>query len=158
VNSDRVNRWLTLGANLGVLVGIILLLVELDQNREMMKAQIRHQIASEEANFAFETAHNRDVLEIVTRASRGEELEDFDMMQYGWRLAGWFKLQENIHYQARNGLFDESEYRGIKTQWKQFASTSPNLVSIWCVWRMNFSKDFRDDFDSVIENLDCGAI
>ncbi len=30
MDSDRVNRWLTLGANIGVLIGIILLIVELN--------------------------------------------------------------------------------------------------------------------------------
>ena len=46
MNADRVNRWLTLGANIGVLIGIILLLVELDQNRVLARAQI-HQDRSD---------------------------------------------------------------------------------------------------------------
>ena len=45
MNSDRIARWLSLAANLGVLAGIFLLIVELDQNREMMRAQIRHDMA-----------------------------------------------------------------------------------------------------------------
>ena len=40
MNSDRLNRWLTLGANLGVLVGIILILAELNQNSDLMRAQM----------------------------------------------------------------------------------------------------------------------
>jgi hypothetical protein len=31
---DKVNRWLTLTANVGVLVGIVLILIELTQNSE----------------------------------------------------------------------------------------------------------------------------
>jgi hypothetical protein len=54
VKSDRLKSWLTLGANLGVLVGIILILIELNQNAELMRAQIAqiradNQIASQEA-------------------------------------------------------------------------------------------------------------
>jgi hypothetical protein len=45
VASAKITRWLTLGANLGVLIGIALVLVELDQNREMMRAQIRNELA-----------------------------------------------------------------------------------------------------------------
>ena len=37
---DRLNRWLTFGANVGVLIGIILILIELNQNSEMMRAQM----------------------------------------------------------------------------------------------------------------------
>ena len=28
MNSDRINRWLTLGANIGVLIGLVLLVIE----------------------------------------------------------------------------------------------------------------------------------
>jgi hypothetical protein len=34
---DRLNKWLTLGANLGVLVGIILLVMEIRQNQEIIE-------------------------------------------------------------------------------------------------------------------------
>jgi hypothetical protein len=40
VDSDRVNRWLTLFANFGVLVGLLLLVFEIRQNTDMMKAQM----------------------------------------------------------------------------------------------------------------------
>jgi hypothetical protein len=40
MDADNVNRWLTLGANVGVLVGIILILLELNQNAELMLAQM----------------------------------------------------------------------------------------------------------------------
>lgn len=39
-----VNSWLTLGANLGVLIGIILTLVELNQNATMMRGQTRNYV------------------------------------------------------------------------------------------------------------------
>jgi hypothetical protein len=40
LKADAINRWLTLGANLGVLVGIFLLIAELNQNSTLMRAQI----------------------------------------------------------------------------------------------------------------------
>ena len=40
MDSDRINRWITLGANFGVLIGIILLIIEIQQNTEMMQAQL----------------------------------------------------------------------------------------------------------------------
>jgi hypothetical protein len=40
MDSNKANRWLTLGANIGVLIGIILILIELNQNADLMKAQI----------------------------------------------------------------------------------------------------------------------
>ena len=40
MESDRINRWLTLTANIGVLIGIILILIELNQNADLMRAQL----------------------------------------------------------------------------------------------------------------------
>ena len=38
--SDRLNRWLTLGANLGVLLGLIILIVEVRQNASLTRLSI----------------------------------------------------------------------------------------------------------------------
>ncbi len=41
MDSDKLNRWLTLGANIGVLIGIIFLAIELQQNNENLAAEVR---------------------------------------------------------------------------------------------------------------------
>ncbi len=46
MNADNVNKWLTLSANIGVVFGLILLLVELDQNSDLLRSQI-HQSRSD---------------------------------------------------------------------------------------------------------------
>ena len=46
MDSNRLNRWLTLIANVGVVIGLVLLLIELDQNSDLMQAQI-HQARSD---------------------------------------------------------------------------------------------------------------
>lgn len=40
LNADKVNKWLTLGANLGVLAGIILLAFEISQSSRTSKAEM----------------------------------------------------------------------------------------------------------------------
>ena len=57
MDTDKFNRWLTLTANLGILIGLVLLIVEIQQNTDLMRAQIamdrtttRMQILSDWAN------------------------------------------------------------------------------------------------------------
>jgi hypothetical protein len=38
---DKLNNWLMLAANLGVIAGIILLAVELQQNNSLLETQIK---------------------------------------------------------------------------------------------------------------------
>ena len=40
MNSDQIGRWLTLAANLGVIAGLILVAVQINQNTAITKAQI----------------------------------------------------------------------------------------------------------------------
>jgi hypothetical protein len=42
--SDRINSWLSLSANLAIFVGIVLVLIELNQNTEHLRLQLRDQI------------------------------------------------------------------------------------------------------------------
>jgi hypothetical protein len=46
VDSDRVTRWLTLGANIGVIVGIVFLVLEMRQNSAIATAQVRFEYAA----------------------------------------------------------------------------------------------------------------
>jgi hypothetical protein len=39
LNSDRLNRWLSLGANTGVLIGIVFLAIEIQQNSDLARLQ-----------------------------------------------------------------------------------------------------------------------
>ena len=40
MDSDRINRWLTLLANVGVIAGLVLVAVQINQNTQITKAQI----------------------------------------------------------------------------------------------------------------------
>jgi hypothetical protein len=67
VKSADVNRWLTLVANLAVLVGIILILIELDQNAGLMRAQMS-QARSDQLRQSYEArVHSEYWPEIVAK-------------------------------------------------------------------------------------------
>ena len=40
MNTERLNTWLALTANVGVIVGLIIVAVELNQNSDLMRIQI----------------------------------------------------------------------------------------------------------------------
>ena len=157
MDTENLNRWLSLAANTGVLIGIILLIVELGQARDMMRSQVRQQIAQEEANWLLTTAANRQLAEVTMQAAMGEKLDGPERLQYRTRLAAYFRLQENIHYQARQGLFDDVEFTGIKDQWRTFGKLSQGVRQEWCILRSSMSPEFRTDMNEALDNLDCTA-
>ncbi len=155
MNKIRVNRWLTLGANLGVLVGILLLVVELSQNRATVRAQTRHAISVEYTNFLTDTAYSPDMMDIIGRAVRGEELTPDENLRYTFRINAWFQIAANVHYQYRQGLFDDSEFDSIKNLWRGIGNANPRIAEIWCQFRPQYAPEFQAEMNAQFENLSC---
>ena len=155
MDSVRLNRWLTLGANLGVLIGIILLLVELDQNRDMMRAQTRHQLAMGLVELQIATGTNQQLVELLDRADSGEELTNAEQRQVGYRFNALIRYWENVHYQYRQDLYDEMEFAAQKEAWRKSFEDSPAITSYWCRMRLMYSPEFMAELDSLLPTNTC---
>jgi hypothetical protein len=55
---DRINKWLSLGANIGIILGLVFLIAELNQNSDMMRSQTRHAMVLNDTNVSIITAMN----------------------------------------------------------------------------------------------------
>ena len=155
MDTARLNQWLTLGANLAVLVGILLLVAELAQNRELMRAQMRTELSNGIIEILGFTATNPVLAEIVQRADNGEELTHSELLQYRHRVYGLFRYLENLHYQYRIGLFEEQEYSSQKLAWAAYLNNSNAAATEWCRLRPSVSPKFRKEVDAVLERHRC---
>jgi len=152
---DSLNRWLTLSANLGVLVGIILLVVELDQNRDMMRAQTRNEIARATQELLTSWATNPGLADIIVRANRSEDLSPSEYFMVAVRSESMLRHIENLHYQNRQGLFDRSEFEASSVRLSQLLRGQPSLVRHWCATRSGFSAEFNEYFQSILSADNC---
>lgn len=155
MDSDRINRWLTLSANIGVLVGILLLVVELDQNRDMMRAQTRNEIARATQELLTSWAANPVLADIVVRANRREDLSPSEAYMVAIRNESMLRHIENLHYQNRQGLFDRSEFEASSVRFSQLLRGQASLVRHWCVTRAAFSAEFTKYFQSILPSDAC---
>ncbi len=122
MNLDNLNKWLMLAANLGVIGGIILLAVELQQNNELLQSQARAARHDARTGVMRMRVENPIVGETISRFQNGEELlpqEIANMMAFvNFMLTGWEYLWSE--YDA--GLLDISEL-GIESRreaWNNF--------------------------------------
>jgi len=155
MDTDRVQRWATLGANIGVLIGIILLVVELGQNREMTRAQIRNEISRGLTELLMPIVENAEVAEIILRANDGEQLTPIEEFRLRRRNELVFRYWENEHYQYRHGLYDESEFSADADAIANVISTNPSLRAYWCDERLHYSMSFMDFVDNAIPPGSC---
>ena len=63
-----LNKWLTLGANIGVLIGLGLLILEINQNNELMLAQIEQSRSLALVDFRRQAAMDPEFSELMARA------------------------------------------------------------------------------------------
>lgn len=150
MNLDLLNRWITVVANVGVLVGLLLLAFELNQNRDMIRAQTRNEIATGVMQLMSLPAENPQLASVVRRGDAGEELTPDEQFQYRRFQIATFRYYENAYYQYRQGMYDEAEFSKQKEAWRGYAGRSPGSVAVWCEMRSNFSTGFVEEMDTTI--------
>ena len=148
---DRLNKWITLGANIGLILGLIFLIVELKQNSDMMRAQTRHDIVSNMTNMPFNAAMNPEWASLKRRAEYGiGELTPDENFRYRNFAYVQLRYWEDIHYQYRSGLFDDPEYLALKETWRRVLNTYKSFPNYWCERRTEFSTDFASEIDKLL--------
>ncbi len=115
MKADAVNRWLTLVANFGVLLGIVLILVELNQNANLMRAQIvlaRSEALEERSRNAVHSDYLPVIIAKRIEASNSEEfLASLTTEEYVRMRERLFADLHNLRaqvYQYRNGYIDDA--------------------------------------------------
>jgi hypothetical protein len=151
MNVDQINRWLKIVGNVGALVGIGLLITELNQNNRMVKTQTRNAITESILNFQFNSATSG----LVELSARANAMPDSVTPQEAPRLVQYyvsnFRLWENIHYQYRSGVFDEGEFSAERSSWKALGDRTPLMHAVYCVLRQrqSLSAGFIRELDSL---------
>ncbi len=142
--------------NLGVIVGILLLVYELNQNRNMMAAQTRNSIAQATAVLIQNESMNAAHLEIVNRGIAGEELTPLEQEQFELNWLAYFMLWENTDYQYRVGLYDDIEYESTQKTWVRLLS-QPGIQELWCSsrGRGERSEAFVAEIDRLLGEATC---
>ena len=81
MDTDRLNRWLTLIANLAVVAGILFLGLELRQNHELLRFEAGSIYFQNRAWGIEKSLDNPEFARRRFKASNGEELDDFGAYQ-----------------------------------------------------------------------------
>ena len=152
MNIDKLNQWLTLLANIGVLAGIVFLALELQQNSQLMQAQTRDSITEKSLFFndsLYGDANAFDVWESNTLESDFSAPIAAEKLRFLFMVNSNFRLWENEWYQYQNGLFEQSEFEPRLTFWSTLLSL-PAYRAIWELTKNTFAPNFRQQIDRMI--------
>lgn len=145
---DRLNQWLTLVANVGVVLGIVFLAYELRQNTEMMRAQTKS-AAVEQQMLLSEWLFSDDMPEVFLSGRRCElPFGSTDYWRFLFLATGVFREWENSVYQAQLGLYDEAEFAPRRARWER-AMANPGFRYIWSISRQTYSPQLRAELEGI---------
>lgn len=134
-------------ANVGVLVGILLLVFELNQNRQITQAQMRESLAQLDIEMMQSLREDDDLMRLTV-----QQLPDVDTVD-DLRIWLWvresLRQAEEVFYQHRVGTLNDSEFQGARTTWKNRFS-SPEYRDLWDRYKTEFSPEFVEEFDRVL--------
>ena len=150
-----LGQTLRLLGNVGVIVGILLLVYELNQNRDMMRAQTRNELSQGLIEILLELSNDAEGVNIFTRGNRGENLTEYEFARYELMTIAQLRYHENVHYQYRNGLYDEDEYLAQREAWRNSVFSDKGLVDIFCSIRTGLSPEFVAEIDGLLTTYRC---
>ena len=117
MNLDSANRWLTLTANFGVLIGLIFLVLEINQNTEVARSAVDLELATMSTEFHMRVAENPGLARAYYIILHDpESLTEDEKIQLYFLIPSVFLLMEGAHRQYVRGYLPESgwtPYEGL---------------------------------------------
>ena len=119
-----------------------------------MRAQTRHDIS--DGGIQLISGRNDPVIaDVLLRGGAGEELSPLEQFQYRGYLNTWLRYWEDVHYQYRNGLYDEGEFDKQREATRDFLNRSAGWPEYWCERRTYYSTEFAQMIDELIVTSLC---
>lgn len=152
IDTDKLNKWLSLGANIGVLVGIVFLAFEIQQNSE---AQIRSTTQVAVGNYIGSLERFVDNADLACLYIKGAQdyraLDGAERLRFSaFYISLYYQLQEMLQL-AEEGSIDAdtwSGFQGLLNETTQY----PGVRQWFSDRRHWFSSQFQEHIDGLVRD------
>jgi len=152
---SKLERWLTLVANLSVVVGIVFLAVELRQNTQAIQAQTRDSMTEKQMMWLASVYTNPEVADIYQRGSVEDDLATpTERFIYAMAAGADFREWENSYYQYERGLFTAAEFEARRDRWRRSLENFPRQRRLWTTERSGYAPSFRAEIDRIVAEVE----
>jgi hypothetical protein len=150
MNFDKVNQWLTLLANVGVLVGIVFLAVELRHSSSAISAQTQDSIADGFITLNLATITDPEIgLTFQKGLCDPEELTDLEAIRFSMQMRALFNQFRRVYRLYEQELLDNRAWDLYGTEAFQFMA-SPG--GEWHFSVNELEPDLREAIESFAES------
>jgi hypothetical protein len=154
---ERLNQWLTLVANFGVVIGIVFLAYEMRLNTNAMLSGTAAQSVTNWTSITMSLASDREMIDSVLKIQeRGISFAQEDPVAFssaGALASSLYKASEYMFVEYQNGNVDEEIWIGQKTANKQFVAAQAFMKINWTLSRWQVAPSFREFMDDMIRDI-----
>ena len=153
MSAEKVNRWLSLGANFGVVIGLVLLIIEIGQTTEMMQAQI-NQSRTDTAISEQQAVFNSDYIPaLVAKRDKGEPFSEQEMIRYRTYFRSGNRNQDNNLWQYNQGFLGENIPRSIRGFARTVIGGSEIGITTWDSQKYSYTDEYVAFVEEAIADL-----
>ncbi len=154
MTSDRLNWLLTVAANVGVVLGLGFLVVELRQNTLATQATLNIDLLAIGRENAELLLSDDELAKIVLRAEQDPEslslLEREKFLLFtSWRLGVW----ETAFMNADEGIVADRYFEGFDAWYSELVRRGPGYQYWWNESRHGYDPAFQEHVDRVFESV-----
>jgi len=146
----ELGQGITILTNVGVIIGILLLVFELNQNLKMMQSQTRTAVAEILVSLLALEASDAELIELQAKAASGQATPT-EQVRFDTLYEAYWRYRENVHYQYRNGLYDEDEYTALRNAWVEELNSNDAVRSTYCSRRHVQPPAFTLEIDAQLD-------
>lgn len=145
MDTDRLNRWLTLGANIGVLVGLLLLVAEIRQTNAIAQAEAIN-VMTQNAYTILQMYRDPRNIAALDRVGKvgWENLTYEDQLLLSSVESMFMSHVQNAYYQHKLGIYNDEQFETVLWNMEQ---------SLKIAWRRKFWENARASYTPEFRNF-----
>jgi len=143
---EKLNQWLTLAANIGVIAGLIFLGFEIQQNTLSTRMAARESATQGHIDYLGYLMDNTVLARVISKLENGQPIDEFEDSQIRLFLQMRWRHYERVYYQHKAGLISDQEWAGFEVGiMRAFQEENDLWRKAKVVWgndRRRLSRDF----------------
>jgi hypothetical protein len=149
MDADRTNKWLTLTANVGVILSLLFLAYEINQSTKATIAAASQGLTDQSILYFDAQLDHEAISQAIYKQRQGDELSGYELHQLDLLQRMNFRVFENAFLQYKRGLYEEREWDRYRRIIAGHMADNPIAIQMW----ERTQGSWTDEFAAEVESL-----
>jgi hypothetical protein len=149
MDADRTSKWLTLTANVGVIISLLFLAYEINQSTKATIAAASQGLTDQSILYFDAQLDHEAISQATYKQSQGDELSGYELHQLDLLQRLNFRVFENAFLQYRRGFYEEREWERYRRIIAGHMARNPIAVKMWETTKGAWTDEFTAEVESL---------